>query len=164
MDFIKDKEQKVKSVLPQLKQLDNFKKESTRVEVFRGEEGFRKFVNDILRTGKDIIAFGVDDADYKEHFPLIMEKYYKQMEKQGLKERLITSEKARYQYRRECTEYRYVPEEFFSPTSTAVFGNKIVITIWDPLIHIMIESAELAESYKKHFELLWNMAKKKKKS
>lgn len=109
-----------------------------------------------------MIAFGIDENKFKEKFPHIMEQFFKKEEKAGLKERLLTSDKAKFTYNKKTTNYRYLPDEF-NPTATMIYGNKTATVIWEPLTIIITESAQLADSNRKHFELLWRMAKKTQK-
>lgn len=93
-----------------------------------------------------------------------MEQRFKKEKAAGIKERLLTSENTEFIFERETANYRYISEEFFNPTPTAVYGNKAVIVVWEPLTIVMIENSELADSYRKYFEMLWNMAGEKTKA
>jgi sugar-specific transcriptional regulator TrmB len=158
--LIKEKEENVKEVLPELIKLAEFKKEDIKVEVYKGVEGLKTLFNDILRTDQDLIAFGVDETIFKKRFPLIMEQFLRKEEKAGIKERLLTSEKIRFVYKKKNLYYRYVPDEYFGPTPVMTYADRVVNLIWEPLTIIMIKNKELAQSYKRHFEMLWKNAKK----
>ena len=118
-------------------------------------------MNDILKIRKDFVGFGIDESKFKEKFPIITEQYFKKEEKLGIKERLLTSEKAGFVYKKKSITYRYIPQEYFNPNPTIVYGEKVASIIWEPLNVILIENKQLADSYKKHFELLWKMARNK---
>ena len=52
------------------------------------------------------------------------------------------------------------PKEFASPSTTLIYGNKVLIWIWSETpITLEIESNEVTQSYKKHFELMWKSIK-----
>lgn len=163
LEFIKEKEENIKEILPELKELAEIKKEEIKVEIYKGAEGFKTLLNDIIRVSKDFVAFGVDETKFKERFPIIIEQYFKKEEERGIKERLLTSEETKFIFNKKTTNYRYIPKEYFNPTPTMVYSNKIAIIIWEPLTIIMIENSELADSYKKYFEMLWKIASKKPK-
>lgn len=163
LEFVEEKEKNVKEILPQLKELAEFKKEELKVEVYKGVEGFKTVLNDILRAGKDIVAFGVEETKFKENFPVLIEQYFKKEEERGIAERLIASEDTKFIFKKKTTNYRFIPKEYFNPTPTMVYDDKIVIIIWAPLTVIVIENSELADSYKKSFEMLWKIASKKQK-
>lgn len=158
--FVKEKEENIKEIMPELQQIMKKQKEDLRVEVYSGEEGVKTLLNDILRIKKDFVGFGVDESKWKEKFPILIEQYFKKEEKAGIKERLLTSEKADFVYKKKTTNYRYIPEEYFNPNPTIVYGEKVASIIWEPLTTIVIENKQLADSFRKHFELLWKMAKR----
>lgn len=162
LDFIMEKEESIKEILPQLAALSETKKEEIKVEVYKGVEGFKAVLSDIIRVGEDMVGFGIDEAKFKEKFPILMEQYFKKELEKGIKERLLASEKTKFLFRKKTAKYRFIPNEFFNPTPTAVYGNKIAFIVWEPLTVVMIENSELADSYKKYFEMLWNGAKEKR--
>jgi predicted transcriptional regulator len=58
-------------------------------------------------------------------------------------------------------ETKYLPETYPVPTSTNIFGSTVYIQIWcTETILIVIESAEVAKSYRDFFETLWKMGRK----
>ena len=59
-------------------------------------------------------------------------------------------------------EIRYLPEKYSGPAATNIYGDKVAIILWskeNPLA-IVIKNKEIAESYKKFFELMWRISKK----
>lgn len=159
IDFLEEKEKNIRDILPDLLKLSETKRDDIRVEVYRGIEGLKTYLNDVLRAGKDLIGFGVDETKFKERAPIFMEQYFKKEGKLGIKERLLTKAGASFVFNKKTTIYRVIPQEFFSPTPTLVYGNKVVVIIWEPLTIVMIENTDLARSYKGYFEMLWKSAK-----
>jgi len=49
-----------------------------------------------------------------------------------------------------------------SPTTTYIYGEKVVIILWekDKLIAIMIKDGTISKSYKEFFETIWKVASK----
>ncbi len=164
LDFVKEKEAQVKQILPSLIQMSSFSKEDFSVEVFKGVEGIKTLLNDILRVERDYVIFGVDEALFKEKMGTFMDQFFMKEKQLGFKERILTSEDATYTYKVETVHYRYLPEELFNPTPTFVYGNNVAILIWEPLNMIRIQNAALADSFKKYFEILWSQAEKTPKS
>jgi len=119
-------------------------------------------LNDYLRSGSDLTAFGIDETKFEKVFPDLMHQFFKKEEEAGLKERLLASEDATFIYKKKTTNYRFIPKGFFNPTPSMTYGNKIGFVIWEPLI--VIENADLADSFRKHFNMLWKVASKTRKS
>jgi len=162
-EFIKEKEELVKEVIPDLTKLAEIEKEEIKVETYKGVEGFKTLLNDVIRVGKDMVGFGIDETKFKERFPILIEKHFKNEERIGMKERLLSSENTKFIYKKLTASYRFIPDQYFNPTPTIVYGDRVAIMVWEPLTIVIIKNSELADSYRKHFELLWKMAKLKPK-
>lgn len=165
LEFVKEKEDNIQSILPNLIKISEFKKEKLRVEVYKGVEGFKTVLNDCLKVGKELVAFGVEEIKFEQNFSShIMKQYIRKEKEKGIKERLIASENTKFIYKTLTASYRFIQDAYFNPTPTMVYGDRVVITIWNPLTNIRIENKELADAYRKHFEILWKLAKKKPKN
>jgi HTH-type transcriptional regulator, sugar sensing transcriptional regulator len=157
--YVREKEESVKQIMSELRQLSNIEKQDVKVEVYKGREGFKTVLNDILRTKKDMVLFGVDEREYKKRFPILMENFFAKEKEAGIKERILTSDAINFKYDKETLEYGQIPKKYFNPTPTIIYGNKVMINIMEPFVCILIEQKELADSYRGHFEMLWEIAK-----
>lgn len=156
-------EQKIDSLLPELEAMINLPKEDTFVEVFKGKEGLKYFLKDIIKTGEEVLVTGIDDEKYQETLSLFMDQYFRDLRNKKIKERIITLKKSNvFRFNKKMaptTNYRYLEEKQFNPTNTFVYGNKIVIVTWDtPVTAVMIKNKNVALTYKNHFEHLWKVA------
>jgi len=163
-DYVNEKENIVNDLLPNLIKLTEFSKDDLSVEVYKGVEGVKTLLKDVLREGKDHVIFGIDEEMFKEKLGPFMDWYFKEEKRRGFTERILTRDNVRYVYEYDTAIYRYLPSESFNPTPTYVWGNNVGILIWEPFNVIRIRNAALADSYKKYFELLWKQAKQKPKS
>jgi sugar-specific transcriptional regulator TrmB len=156
--YLKEKEDWLSGVVPDLKKLQGSAAEAVEVEVLKGEEGMKAIFRDILRENKPWYAFGVR-GQFREHLPVYAKQWFRDATRQKLKYYgIYTTRKDRPFY---YTGVRFVKEEYNSPVATFIYGDKICINIWEPaLIAIVIKSKEVAQVYKKHFDLLWALGKK----
>ncbi len=164
LDYVKEKEDTVTSVLPQLLKLAAFQRQEITVEVHKGVEGVKTLLNDIVRVGKNYVIFGIDESMFKQRFGTLMEQFFRKTKEKKVKERILTRDDTAFVYPYETTTYRYLPKESFNPTPTYVYGDTVSVLIWEPLSVIKIKNAALADSYSKHFEILWKLASPKPKS
>ncbi|MBU0460130.1 MAG: hypothetical protein KJ771_04960 [Nanoarchaeota archaeon] len=156
-------EQEVNSILPELEAMTKIPKEDTFVEVFKGKEGLKYFLKDIIKTKQEVLVTGIDDQKYQDAIPIFMKQYFRDLRKNNIKERVITMKKLGvFLFEEELaptTNYRFLEEKQFNPTNTFVYGNKVVIVTWGtPVTAVMIKNESIAETYKNHFEHLWNVA------
>ena len=158
--YLKEKEELLRKTIPELEQLQTAIKPELKVEVYRGKKGFKTFMANLPQPKiKEFLAFGVDELKFMNKFPVIMNNYFKQEKKFGIKERIIAEEGTTFVHKASHITYKFIPKEFFPPTPTAIYGNKVGFLVWDPLNVVVIENKDLADSYRKWFNLLWKTAK-----
>ncbi len=157
-------EQEVEKILPELQAFTLSPREDTRVEVFKGAEGLKYLLKDIIKTAKkEVLITGIDDAKYEEALSIFMKQYFRDLRNKKIHERVITvKKKSVFMFGKEvahATRYRFLEEKQFNPTNTFIYGNKVVIVSWGtPVTAIMIENMGIAETYRSHFEHLWRIA------
>lgn len=180
---LEGEEEGIISLLPELEKMASLPKEDTFVEVFKGKEGLKYFLKDIIKTiglGKEerkkgkkewigepeVLITGIDDQKYQETLPIFMPQYFRDLKNKGIRERVITAQrKGIFLFDKALaptTTYRFLEAKQFNPTNTFIYGNKVVIVTWgSPVTAVMIKNNEIAETYRNHFEHLWKVARKK---
>ncbi len=159
-------EQQIDKILPQLHALTLLPKEDTLVEVFKGNEGLKYVLKDVIKTKKEVLLTGIDDEKYQQALPIFMQQYFRDLKNNKIKERIITAKKKNiFLFDKKLaptTEYRYLESKQFNPTNTFIYGNNVVIVTWGtPVSAVMIKNKQVAETYRNHFEHLWKIADKK---
>ncbi len=159
-------ETEISAIIPELESISNLPKEDTHVEVFKGNEGLKYFLKDIIKTGKEVLITGIDDQKYQEALPLFMKQYFRDLKNNHIKERVITVKREKiFLFDKESassTTYRFLEATQFNPTNTFVYGAKVVIVTWgSPVTAVMIKNNEIAETYRNYFEYLWRIAVQK---
>jgi len=160
-DYLSEKQDKLKDILPDLQKLQSFIKEDFSVEVHEGKEGFKYWLNLILKEGKDVFGIGIEESEYNEKYHYELENYFKKEVELGIKEHIITRKSAKFVYSNKNLEYRYLPDEFFSPTHIIIFSDYVTIQSFQNSATIIIKSKSFSDSYMKHFNHLWSIAEKK---
>lgn len=167
IDLIKEKEQKMADILPALLNLVSLQKEKPSVEIFEGKEGIKTILNDILKTGSEWIAFGSSGRG-PTILPYFAEHWEKKREKhkiplRGIMDTSVSGLKRGKELSRiKNTQIRYMPEEYSSPSSTWIYGDKLALVMWDKenTFAIRIVSKGIVSNFKSHFEALWKIARK----
>ncbi len=158
-------EDAVDSILPELEAMANLPREDTFVEVFKGNEGLKYFLKDIIKAGEEVLITGIDDQKYQEALPIFMQQYFRDLKRNKIKERVLTSKrKGIFLFDKivaPTTEYKFLEEKQFNPTNTFIYGTKVVIVTWgSPVTAVMIKNNGIAQTYRNHFEHLWKIASK----
>ncbi len=125
------------------------------VKIFEGQEGIKAILDDIKATNSTMIyELGNVDAINNIFPQLDVIKPYKQ----ELTRRRVSS-KSIYISKNEFTprpfaEVHYLPEDYQFTGDVTVYGNKVALyTFKGKLISVLIESEELAQTFKEFFRL-----------
>jgi len=165
LEYLKEKEDKFKSILQDLVNLTKLPREDTFVEVFKGKEVIRTVYRDIVKEFQknpgEVLISGVDERKFIEEDRIALLQHIKKLQKLKCKERIIVKEDEKYFVEGPQTEYRWISKESFSPTAIFVYNNKLTtIILGNPNYAIIIENRNLADAYRKQFNLLWKISKK----
>ncbi|HLC70842.1 MAG TPA: helix-turn-helix domain-containing protein [Candidatus Nanoarchaeia archaeon] len=156
----------INSILPELEAMANLPKEDTFVEVFKGNEGLKYFLKDIVKTKKEVLITGIDDERYHEALPVYMPQHFRDLKNNKINERVITvKRKDIFLFDKQVaptTTYRFLEATQFNPSNTFIYGGKVVIVTWgSPVTAVMIKNSEISKTYQNHFEHLWKIASTK---
>jgi len=162
LDILKEKrerigqeEKEISKVIPEINKMQ-VSEDDVRMEILEGKECLKTLMKDILKTGKSFIAWGATNRvnDYLPDF--FIEKYLNERKRKKIRARQLFTELYGV-LDSPLSDNRKLAKEFASPTTTVVYGNKVVIIFWFEIPRVvLIKNKELAKSYSKHFELMWD--------
>jgi sugar-specific transcriptional regulator TrmB len=161
----------IHNVLPELKSKYPGNKPRPKVRFYEGKEGLITAYEDTLTASEEIRAFASIENMHMA-IPGYFPDYYTRRSGKGISIKSIhpDTEEARERVKNNKKESRksaLVPAEKYSFSPEINFyDNKIVFMSLVEKFSLIIESAELAEAFKKIFDLSWDEAKrldKKKK-
>jgi HTH-type transcriptional regulator, sugar sensing transcriptional regulator len=161
LDYLKEQEEDVISILPALQERHKMKKVEGQVRLFKGIKGVKSIFMDIARTGKDNFVFG-SEGQFSEKMPEFAMQFDRLKKENNIRTKMIMR-KGRKEFGNKGTSYRFMPTDTESPAVTNIYGNKIAIIIWtDEPEGIIIENESAAKAYKSYFDFMWEHAKKHK--
>jgi sugar-specific transcriptional regulator TrmB len=168
---IKRKEEALTEIFPLLQTIYNFDEEKPSIQVFEGREGVRQIYAEIveyLMKSKEILCWG-DISHIWDLLEDVTEKYLIQSSNRRFKIREILNEvEKNKEYVKSIRKnknprhlIRFLPkDQIFSGNDNIIFGNKLAIfSIQNKLFATVIESQDIAKSYRIIFELAWKSAK-----
>jgi len=159
LTYIKETEKEISRILPKLEKLKKAEEAETIVQVYKGKEGGKTVLKDIITTGKDYGVFGYE-GQFRRIFPKIyLDQYMRDLKKKGMTERVLIKKGIKVNKYNQV-KIKYLPKNFSSPSTTVVYGNKIAHVVWtEPYFIIVVENKEIAKSYKNYFKSMWKIAK-----
>lgn len=158
LTYLQEKEASISQFLPELKELQSKISEKVTVEVFKGAQGIKSTLKDILITKKEVIGYSVA-GQLRKYLPEFARYYFREQDKYGISHRFIYTSgipKPPSKF----YQIRVLPKEFSSTTINISYDDQILNLIFQPeMVAIRIKSKPLADDFKRHFELLWKIAK-----
>ncbi|MBD3247410.1 hypothetical protein GF378_02210 [Candidatus Pacearchaeota archaeon] len=161
LDYIKEIQTNIQDIIPDLNQIKNVSKPKTVVELYQGKEGMKTVLKDVIREGKNFSVFG-EEGQFQETLPVYIHQFLRDVKHNQIKERLLSKEEKRGKLilTEENTEVRHLPDNFFSPVTMVVYGDKIAIFIWaEPQFVVLIKDDGVAKAFNSYFNVLWEIAK-----
>jgi len=162
LDILHESERDIKKIIPQLLSLRKPVEKAPEVEVYSGKEGMKTMLEDVLRTGKEVLVLGAR-SDFANKLIYYHPNWHRRRIKLKLKMKAlfehgqkITKELIKLPH----TEIKVLPKELKSNIMFAVFGNKVAIELWfDYPTTILIKDSNVADGFRNYFGFLWKIAK-----
>jgi len=163
--MLNDRMKQFEAILPDLESLHQKSPMKPRVRFFEGREGIEILHEEILKEAKEVWFFG-SISDWAKAFPDYTEYVKKQIAK-GIKIRDLVRPNdptpLKYQkfYNPKLQEMGFLPETAQFNTDNMLWNNKFVmISYGADLYAVSIESAEIAQTMRVIYEILWEKAKR----
>ena len=158
LDYLHEREEGIKSILPELKGFMTLPRSESLVEVYKGKEGLKTVLKDILKEGKDYVVLE-EEGYIQKVLPHFYPQFNASMQKQKIKVNVLTKNVGKIA-KRGMMHLKTLPKFLSFPSATAIYGNKVAIFVWDEPYHaILIRSRQVADSYKHFFNALWEQAR-----
>lgn len=151
LSILKEREEEINSILPELEKLKGKKEKAPEIEIFTTKKGIKTALNMMLRQSGEILING-SLKKFQNSMGIFYNIWNKQRIKNKIKIRALLTEMVKLEH----GKYDLLPEEETSIT-TFTFKGRVIITFWaDNPIAILIESSEIAKNNKAFFETIWN--------
>jgi predicted transcriptional regulator len=159
--IIDERKAKLESVMPQF-MLDKQLSKKTSAHVYEGTKALKLAFYNLLKYNKPIHIYGLP-----KHAPEMVKNFIDLFHKTRIQKKILmqhiynenAQERIKYLNSMGYTEAKYLPHQFDTPISTLTCGEEVLIIYWlDPMMFIRIESQQLADTYKKYFEVLYATA------
>jgi len=163
LEFLNEKTENYKQILPELSKLNESAKQPLSVESYKGKNvvriALRDIINNLKSTGGEILCTAVEESIPLAKYKTICDQYERDMIRFKIKERVIIREGDKGIFQRGTSKYRKIPKKYFNPNPVQIYGDNVQTIVWgNPDYLIIIRNKEVAESYRKQFELLWKTA------
>ena len=167
LNVLKEKENQLQTILPQLLLAKEMSKTKTEVHVYESVISAKLLYKNCLNYNEPIFIYGTPREASQVLGEGFLTQFHQQRVKKKIIQKIIYNENAaeRISSLRKIpyTEVKMLPKEFNSPFSTNICGDEVFLALYSvsPPLTIQIVNKEIAQLYKKYFDLLWQVAKKR---
>jgi len=156
IEMIEEKRNVLAPVVEELREKFVSVREKNETNFFKGKAGLKTVFEDQLNYSEILILGASPDA--YDILQFYFKWYDQKRKKKRIRSKIISTSKKITKV--PMAEIRYLPEKYSNPLAINIYGDKVAIILWkkDPMA-IVISEKEVAESYRKYFELMWNVAK-----
>jgi sugar-specific transcriptional regulator TrmB len=162
LEMLKEKEESIQEILPHMLNFYNKTQEKDETNFYKGKNGLKTVFEDQIQTGKEILILGASSIAY-EMLQFYFHWFDKRRTENKIKTKIIFNKGKNIKMKKiPLSEIRYLSEKYSSPLAVNIYGDKVAIILWskENPFAIVIKQKEIADGYKKYFELLWTIAKK----
>ena len=167
LDIVKEKETKVNSILPELQKKFEGKQPKEEAVIYRGINGFKNYLNDILEENENVYFIGAKGFWLDERLKYFFPKFDKQRIKQGIHFKHIYDWEVKTLapeiLKLKMNEYKFFPKDYSSSVAIDIFGDHVVTfygvspgKLADEPVQFTVVSKTIANGYKKYFNFMWN--------
>ena len=166
-DLIWEKEDKLKSILPELNR--QFKKTTANeaVYIYKGIEGFKNYLRNILEVGEDVYFIGAKGGWFDKDLQPFIKKFLRDAKAKKIKYFHIFDSAIKT----DAPEllpvlgkpYKFLPKEYSTTGAIDIFGDHIVTfsglqvkDITEDITLVVIINKELANCYRTWFQFIWD--------
>src|SRR3989344_2186422 len=128
LDNLTEKIQRIDELIPQLENMMMKSNSDVVVEVYKGKNAIRKAFLDILKILKENpkivhLGMGIEEEAFLGAEPVFSRWFIKQLEKNHIRERMISYESEKICAGGKPTEPRFIPDKSFTPTQILIDGE-----------------------------------------
>jgi len=167
LGILQEKEEKINNAIPEMQERYYTKEEKEEAYFYRGIEGFKNYLQDILKTKETVYFIGAKAFWLDERLQHFLPHFERERKKLKIKFRHLFD----YEVKEEKPEilkltgkpYKFLPKKYSSSTAVDIFGPYVVTFVGvspgklneEPLMFVL-KSRRLADGYRKYFQFMWD--------
>lgn len=174
MELVKEKEVILQGILPELRNRYEKRKSGQEAYIYRGTEGIKNYMRDILRTGKDVYSIGGKLNWFDSKLITFTEQFLKETKRKNIKfhtifDGSVNNKDALKIINKSGGSYKFLPTNYSTASAIDIFGDYVVTytglsykKINKNVTIFVLKDESLAESYKTWFKFMFDKCQKPK--
>ena len=167
LELLNEKREKLNITIPELEERYESTEEKEEAYLYRGIEGFKNYLQDILKTKQTAYFIGAKAFWLDPRLQHFLPHFERERKRLGIKFKHIFD----YEVKKQKPEilklvgkpYKFLPKEYSSSTAVDIFGPYVVTFVGvqpgklhDEPIQFVMKSQRLADGYRKYFQFMWD--------
>lgn len=166
MELVDEKRRKLDKIMPNLIEEYKAKPHLEAAYIYKGVEGFKNYLRDMLSTQDDAYFIGAKGCWFDPRLKTFLDKFLIDAEKRGIKYHHLfdyeVKDNAAYVPESVGGDFKFLPKEYSTPSMVDIFGDHVVsftgaglCKISDDITIFVNISRPLATSYKTWFNFMF---------
>lgn len=167
LELIKEKEERINKVLPEMQSKYGAVEEEEEAYLYRGIEGFKNYLQDILKTKETVYFIGAKAFWLDPRLKHFLPRFQRERSRLGIKFMHLFDHEVKEQKPEILNvvgkPYKFLPRKYSSPTAVDIFGPYVVTFVgvkpgqlYEEPIQFIMKSRRLADGYRKFFQFMWD--------
>ena len=172
-EFIQEKQQAIASAMPDLEKMFNTTPAKESVYIYKGIEGWKNNIRDILRIGQDVYVIGAKGAWSDPRLRSTVEQATKEFTKKNMQLYVIYEHQALQEVdlnisllnKNNNLHYKIMPEKYPTSVGIEIFGDRTVLLSNIGFSHIdehasltVVINQQIADAFRTWFQLMWDVS------
>lgn len=129
-ELIKEKELMLRNALPELREKYERKENNQEAYIYKGINGMKQYMRDILREGKDVYSLAAKLGWFNPKLMAFRKEFYKEAKRKGIKFHTIFDNEVKKENLKELEgvelPYKFLPAKYSTNSAIDIFGDYIV--------------------------------------
>jgi len=167
-EFLQEKEEVLNRALPHMDSLYKQVANKSEVFVYRGPEGWKNYMRDMVRLGDDAYFIGAKGCWLDERVKNFFPQFQKEFTKKNMTFWHIFDHEVKEEYPQILEhigdKYRFLPAEFSTPCGIDIFGDRVNILsdmklggYEDYFSFTVVVNQQIADAFKTWFQFMYQM-------
>jgi sugar-specific transcriptional regulator TrmB len=167
LEILKEKENKLQAIMPGLQKSFEAKPSYQQAFIYRGVEGFKNYLRDILRLKKDVFFIGAKGLWFDPKLKTFIKSFLLEAKRLDIKYHHIFDAEVIEQIPEVIKDlgmdYKVLPKDYSTKTCIDIFGDRVVTFTGlgpgeideDVTLYVMVDDT-MAEGYRTWFKYMWD--------
>lgn len=167
LELVEEKRNRLDGIMPRLETLFKKTPQQEAAFIYKGIEGFKNYLRDILSTQEDAYFIGAKGAWFDPRLKDFIEGFLTDAKRRGISYKHLfdheVKKQAPFVFKSVGKPYKFLPKQYSTPSMIDIFGDHIVsftgagiAEISEDISIFVIVSKPMAESYKTWFQFMWD--------